>query len=53
MRYTVFQFRLSREARDVVNSVGWTDAQKQFPEVEIQLNVSFSGGSEGFSAWMS
>jgi len=53
MRYTVFQFKLSRAARDAVNSLGWTDAMKQFPEVEIQLNVSFSGGSEGFSAWMS
>jgi len=53
MRYTVFQFKLSRAARDAVNSVGWTEAQKQFPEVQIQLDVSFSGGSDGFSAWMS
>ena len=53
MRYTVFQFKLSNEAADEVNRVGWADAQKQFPEVQIQLDVSFSGGSEGFSAWMS
>ena len=53
MRYTVLQFRLSDEAGDAVNSVGWTDAMKQFPEVEIQLNVSFSGGSDGFKSWMS
>jgi len=26
---------------------------KKFPEVEIQLKVSFSGGSDGFNAWMS
>ena len=53
MRYTVFQFKLSREASNAVNSLGWTDAIKQFPEVQIQLDVSFSGGSQGFSAWMS
>lgn len=53
MRYTVFQFRLSREASDAVNSLGWDGAMKQFPEVEIQLKVSFSGGSDGFKAWMS
>jgi len=53
MRYTVFQFHLSREASDAVNSLGWDDAMKKFPEVEIQLKVSFSGGSDGFNAWMS
>jgi len=53
MRYTVFQFKLSRAARDAVNTVGWDDAKKQFPEVAIQRDVSFSGGSEYFSAWMS
>ena len=53
MRYTVFQFKLSREASDAVNSLGWDDAMKKFPEVEIQLKVSFSGGSDGFNAWMS
>jgi hypothetical protein len=51
--YTVLQFKLSREASDAVNSVGWTDSMKQFPEVQIQLEVSFSGGSKGFSSWMS
>lgn len=53
MRYTVFQFKLSREARNVVNTVGWLEAEKQFPEVAIQRDVLFSGGSEYFSAWMS
>lgn len=51
-RYTVYQFSLSRAARDAVNSVGWTEAQAQFPEVKIQQLVKFQG-SEGFSAWMS
>ena len=53
MRYTVLQFRLSDEAGDAVNSAGWDGAMKQFPEVEIQLKVSFRGGSEGFKSWMS
>lgn len=53
MRYTVLQFRLSDEANDAVNTLGWDGAMKQFPEVEIQLKVSFSGGSDGFKAWMS
>lgn len=53
MRYTVLQQRMSKEAIEAVNSVGWTEAQKQFPEVQIQLDVSFRGGSKGFSAWMS
>jgi len=53
MQYTVYQFNLSHAARAAVNTVGWADAEKQFPEVAIQRDVKFSGGSEGFTAWMS
>ena len=52
-RYTVYQFKLSHEAADEVNRVGWDEAMKLFPEVEINLRVSFMGGSTNFSEWMS
>lgn len=51
-KYTVFQFNMSREAVDYVNQVGWIEAAKKYPEVEIHREVKFEG-SEGFSAWMS
>lgn len=52
MRFTIFQFIASREATDHVNSVGWMDAVKEFPEVQIMRDVKFMGGSEKFQPWM-
>ena len=52
MRYTVFQFHMSREIADKVNELGWGEAYKQYPEVRIQRDCKFQG-SEGFNAWMS
>ena len=53
MRYTVLQYKMSEAVVEAVNTVGWVGAMKQYPEVQIQLDVMFKGGSEGFSAWMS
>jgi hypothetical protein len=50
--YRVFQFRLSDAARDHLNSVGWDGDFGKFPEIKIQRDVSFMGGSEKFEPWM-
>ena len=52
MKFSVFQFHLSRDAVNAVNSVGWTEAQKQYPEVAIQRDVMGLGGYEGWQSWM-
>jgi hypothetical protein len=53
MRYTVFQYHMSDDAMNKLNSVGWGGDFGAYPELAIQRDVKFSGGSEGFSAWMS
>lgn len=52
MRYTLFQFHLSQEASNHLNSVGWGGELDPYPEIVIQRDVKFSG-SEYYSAWMS
>ena len=52
MRYSVFQYHMSREIMDKVNELGWTDAKAQYPEVAIQLDVKFMFGSENYEDWM-
>lgn len=51
MRFSVYQFHLSRVASDAVNELGWSEAKLVHPEVEIQLDVKFEG-SENFAPWM-
>ena len=51
--YTVLQFHMSDDARNHLNSVGWGGDFGRYPELAIQRDVKFSGGSEGFSSWMS
>lgn len=53
MRYTVFQYHMSDDALNKLNSVGWGGDFGAYPELAIQRDVKFSGGSEGYSAWMS
>ena len=50
--YQVFQFRLSEEARDHLNTVGWGGDFGDFPEIAIMRDVSFAGGSDKFEPWM-
>ena len=52
MSYLIHQFRLSDEASDHLNSVGWGGDFGDFPEIAIQRDVSFSGGSEKYESWM-
>ena len=52
MAYNLFQFKLSDDARDHLNSVGWDGDFSKFPEIAIQRDVSFMGGSEKFEPWM-
>lgn len=49
--FTVFQFKMSKEAVDTVNKMGWA-AKDSNEEVLIHLETK-TKGSEGFSAWMS
>ena len=51
MRFSVFQFRLSNEAVDRVNTNGWDVALREFPEVAIHRDVKFEG-SENYQSWM-
>lgn len=44
---------MSDKVSDQVNKLGWDEAYKLYPEVKIQLDVKFSGGSKGYSDWMS
>tara|TARA_R110002126_G_scaffold162549_4_gene310524 strand:+ start:511 stop:888 length:378 start_codon:yes stop_codon:yes gene_type:complete len=50
--YKVFQFRLSEEARDHLNTVGWGGEFAPFPEIEIQAKVFGLGGSKHYKPWM-
>ena len=50
--HKVFQFRLSKEARDHLNKVGWDGDFCEFPEIQIQRDVSFDGGSCLYKPWM-
>lgn len=52
MRFSVYQFRLSREAIDRVNTNGWDVALREFPEVAIDRDVKFHDGSENYQSWM-
>lgn len=51
MRFSVYQFDLSRKAVDRVNTNGWDVAQREFPEVAIHRDVKFEG-SENYQSWM-
>ena len=51
MRFSVFQFRLSKEADDRVDTNGWDVALREFPEVAIHRDVKFEG-SEKYQSWM-
>ena len=51
MRFSVFQFHLSNEAVDRVNTNGWDVALLEFPEVAIHRDVKFEG-SENYQSWM-
>lgn len=48
----VFQFHLSDDARDHLNSVGWDGDFTPFPEILITRDVFGWGGSEKFEPWM-
>ena len=52
MRFSILQFRASRDAIDHLNSVGWDGDFGDYPELAIQRDVLFSGGSDGWSPWM-
>jgi len=53
MSYLIHQFHLSNEASDHLNSVGWDGDFGDFPEIVIQRDVKFMGGSKNFESWMS
>ena len=50
--FSVYQFSITREAADAINTLGWDESEKQFPEVRIQRDVANFGGSEKFESWM-
>jgi len=52
MRFSILQFRASRDAIDHLNSVDWGGDFGDYPELAILRDVSFHGGSEGFESWM-
>ena len=52
MSYTLYQFHLSEEARNHLNTVGWGGDFGDFPEIAIMQNVSFAGGSKNYESWM-
>ena len=49
--FTVFQFKMSKEAVNAVNDMGWA-AKDSNEEVLVHLETKMKG-SDGFSAWMS
>jgi hypothetical protein len=52
MSYVIHQFHLSDAARDHLNSVGWDGDFGDFPEIRIQRDVKFMGGSKNYAPWM-
>ena len=52
MSYLIHQFHLSNEASDHLNSVGWDGDFGDFPEIVIQRDVKFMGGSKNYEPWM-
>ena len=52
MSYLIHQFHLSDAARDHLNSVGWSGDFGNFPEIAIQRDVKFMGGSKNYAPWM-
>lgn len=52
MRFTVFQFIASDAAIRHLNSVGWAGDLGSYPELAIQRDVKFMGGSAKFEPWM-
>ena len=48
MSYLIHQFHLSDAARDHLNSVGWDGDFGDFPEIVIQRDVKFMGGSKHY-----
>ena len=51
MRFSLFQFQMTREYAEVVNAVGWETAIAANPEIMIHREVKF-GGSAEFQPWM-
>lgn len=51
MKYSVYQYHMSREAVELVNSVGFDSAIALQPEIAIRREVCFFG-SENFESWM-
>jgi hypothetical protein len=51
--FSILQARIGRDALDHLNNVGWGGDFGPYPELAIKRDVQFSGGSEGFYAWMS
>lgn len=52
MRFTIFQFIASDAAIDHLNTVGWGGDFGSYPELAIQRDVKFMGGSKAFQPWM-
>ena len=48
MSYLIHQFHLVNEASDHLNSVGWDGDFGDFPEIVIQRDVKFMGGSKNY-----
>ena len=51
MRFSVYQFHLSRDADYAVDELGWSESKLVHPEVAIQRDVKFEG-SEKYQSWM-
>ena len=52
MSYLIHQFHLSKQASDHLNKVGWDGDFGDFPEIAIQRDVKFMGGSKNYEPWM-
>ena len=52
MSYLIHQFHLSNEASEHLHKAGWGGDFGDFPEIAIQRDVKFSGGSEHYESWM-
>jgi hypothetical protein len=51
MKFTVYQFHLSREAMKHLNTVGWSGDFGDYPEIAIELDVK-RNGLEEYQDWM-
>jgi len=46
MKFSVYQYQMSREVADRVNANGWDVAAREFPEVNIHHGVKWQGSEK-------